>query len=189
MTTDALELRLKFLKEAARTLAISAPAISANMGGAYDSLLAAEERDVNMSRKEWDALRRDLCGSCGSLVVPGWSCTVSHRSHPAKKNKTSSEPKELVYSCLRCDRRTVQALQSRPAKHIRTGARTKTDEPLQMAPSNALATEDSKVTKSVNATSKQRKKARKGGLQAMLDKNKTDASGKNGQLDLMDFLQ
>jgi hypothetical protein len=46
--------------------------------------------------------------------------------------------------------------------------------------------DDSKVSKSVNASSKQRKKARKGGLQAMLEKSKAQNSSQGG-LDLMDF--
>lgn len=40
--------------------------------------------------------------------------------------------------------------------------------------------------KTLNASSKQRQKARKGGLQALLDKKKTQASSAGG-LDLMDF--
>jgi len=41
------------------------------------------------------------------------------------------------------------------------------------------------VPKTANASSKQRQKARKGGLQAMLEKNKTQTS--NPGFDLMDF--
>jgi hypothetical protein len=194
MTPDAVELRLKFLVEAARTLAIPAPAVSANLGAAHHSLLTAEERDVGLSQKEWDMLRREICGACGNMMVPGWTYGISHRVRPTKTSKTLTEPsakqqKQLVYSCLRCDRRTVQTVQSRPPKHIRTNIKTKEEEPLQAVSSKVSATEDSRVTKSVNATSKQRKKARKGGLQAMLDRNKTTKSAQGNQLDLMDFMQ
>lgn len=48
------------------------------------------------------------------------------------------------------------------------------------------AQESSKVLKSVNASSKERKKARKGGLAAMLEKSKTQSSNQGG-FDLMDF--
>lgn len=196
MATDAVEIRLKFLKEAARTLAAPSAVVSANIGSAYDSLLAAEERDVGMSQKEWDALRRDICGSCGNMMVPGWPCGTTTRIRSTKMNRTMSETsetnkpeKQLVYNCLRCDRRTVQTLQSRPSKHVKPATKTRPDELSQAVSSNALATDDSKVTKSVNATSKQRKKARKGGLQAMLDRSKMANSAQGSQLDLMDFLQ
>ncbi|KAF3049820.1 hypothetical protein E8E11_004918 [Didymella keratinophila] len=53
-------------------------------------------------------------------------------------------------------------------------------EPKQQAP------EINKVVKSVNASSKERKKARKGGLAAMLEKSKSQNSTSGG-LDLMDF--
>ncbi|RMZ72682.1 rnase p rpr2 rpp21 snm1 subunit domain-containing [Pyrenophora seminiperda CCB06] len=43
-----------------------------------------------------------------------------------------------------------------------------------------------KGPKTLNATSKQRQKARRGGLQAMLEKKKTEAAGMGG-LDFMDF--
>ncbi|KAI4945961.1 hypothetical protein J4E91_007402 [Alternaria rosae] len=46
--------------------------------------------------------------------------------------------------------------------------------------------EDDAAPKTINASSKQRQRARKGGLQAMLDKKKTQDSGTGG-LDFMDF--
>jgi len=194
MTTDAIELRLKFLQEAARILAVPSPAVSANIGAAHDGILTAEERDLGLSQKDWNALRREVCGCCGNTMVPAWSCRVSHRIRPTRRSKTSSEAsdrpeKQLVYSCLRCDRRTVQTVQSRPPKHVRSKATNKEDAPLAAVSTKALAAEDSRVAKSVNATSKQRKKARKGGLQAMLDRNKVTKSAQGSQLDLMDFMQ
>jgi hypothetical protein len=44
---------------------------------------------------------------------------------------------------------------------------------------------EEKVPRTANANSKQRQKARKGGLQAMLEKNKSQATSKG--FDLMDF--
>jgi hypothetical protein len=46
--------------------------------------------------------------------------------------------------------------------------------------------EENVAAKTINASSKQRQKARRGGLQAMLDKKKTQDSGAGG-LDFMDF--
>jgi RNase P subunit RPR2 len=195
MTTDAVELRLNFLKQAARHLAVPSPTVAATMGTAHTNILVAEDQDVSTSRKDWDALRRGICGSCGNAMLPGWSCKVSYRSQPMKKSKLSPKPsskpeKQLVYSCSRCDRKTVQALPSRPPKHIESRLRTNDNKQSQAIPTEMLAVEDSRVSKSVNATSKQRKKARKGGLQAMLDKNKSNKATQGGLgLDLMDFMQ
>jgi hypothetical protein len=53
-------------------------------------------------------------------------------------------------------------------------------------PANSAAKDDEiKKPRAVNASSKQRQKARKGGLQAMLEKNKSQNSSQG--LDLMDF--
>jgi hypothetical protein len=50
----------------------------------------------------------------------------------------------------------------------------------------ATKQEDDVAPKTMNASSKQRQRARKGGLQAMLDKKKTQDS-RSGGLDFMDF--
>ncbi|KAF2691317.1 hypothetical protein K458DRAFT_287683 [Lentithecium fluviatile CBS 122367] len=135
MASAPVELRLNFLKEAARTLAVPSPAVSASIGAAHDNLLVAENRDIETSRKDWEALRRDVCGYIGPKM------------------------------------------------------RMKDDESAQTVSTKPLAEEHSKISKSANATSKQRKKARKGGLQAMLDKNKTTNSAPGLGLDFMDFMQ
>ncbi|PSN73248.1 hypothetical protein BS50DRAFT_568829 [Corynespora cassiicola Philippines] len=183
------EAQLSFLQEAAHLLALSAPTTSAALGAARDALLDTQEGELKASRSQLEAMRREFCGACGHLLVPGWSCRVSYetsKSLPSKKDvaSTPSRPeKNAVHTCLRCDRRNVFPLASRSAKHIK-GRKVKVEPPPQME-DNA-----SKVVKSVNASSKQRKKARKGGLQAMLDKNKMQTSAQGGLgLDLMDFMQ
>ncbi|KAF2030100.1 hypothetical protein EK21DRAFT_66224 [Setomelanomma holmii] len=50
---------------------------------------------------------------------------------------------------------------------------------------NKTVNDDQKLPKTANASSKQRQKARKGGLQAMLEKNKNQSSSQG--FDLMDF--
>jgi hypothetical protein len=54
-----------------------------------------------------------------------------------------------------------------------------------IATSKPVKEDDQKVLKTANASSKQRQRARKGGLQAMLEKNKTQSLSQG--LDLMDF--
>ena len=125
-------------------------------------------------------------------MVPGWSCQVSHQTQAAKgrANKDLAKPaarpdKLLVYTCSRCHRQTLQTLQLKAPRHVVRKQRVVNSKPA--LPVNKPAQEDdSKVAKSANASSKQRKKARKGGLQAMLEKTKAQNSSQGG-LDLMDF--
>jgi hypothetical protein len=186
--------RLNFLKEATKLLAVSSPTTSATLGAARDRLLQEQGADIEIAPKEWDALRREVCGACGSLMLPGWSCVISKerrssiRAKGAKEevlNKSRKE-KDLVYSCLRCHRRTVQRLPLVPAR--RTGifkGHSKMNQSVSGTEDSNLGREK-KESKSMNASSKQRAKARKGGLQAMLAKSKTTSASKG--LDLMDFM-
>ncbi|KAJ4367287.1 hypothetical protein N0V83_006868 [Neocucurbitaria cava] len=190
-TKDQIELRTKFLKEAAHALAVSSPAASAFLGSARSNLI--EDADLELPSKEHDAFRREFCGACGNLMIPGWSCKVSMCSQTKKQDmKPKSQIKEstqlrkrTIYNCSRCHRTTTQTVQPRPSRPLRKSkGRT---EPEPMLDNKKLSKEDdAKVLKSINASSKQRQKARKGGLQAMLAKNKSQASNQGG-FDLMDF--
>ncbi|KAF2189761.1 hypothetical protein K469DRAFT_683155 [Zopfia rhizophila CBS 207.26] len=198
-TINGIELRLRFLKESAHLLVISSPTTSAILGAERDKLLQTQEADLQASKKEWDTHRRELCGACGNLMLPGWSCEVtkeSHTSKPKKREKTEKNEagpeKSMVYSCRRCHRKTVQPLQSRPPKHMRkASALPKSTDPVSAIKDSSFQDDKTKVTKAANASSKQRAKARKGGLQAMLAKSKTQSSGGQPEglgLDLMDFM-
>lgn len=186
---DLVERRSNFLREAAHLLAVSSPTTSAFLGAAQDRLIADAELDLHP--KEVDALRRAFCGACGNPMIAGWSCKVAHQteSKGVQKNKRpskdSTQPtKHIVYTCLRCERQTVQSLQARPSRHVRKSTAQKVSQPLPEPKKQTL--EVSKVVKSVNASSKERKKARKGGLAAMLEKSKSQNSNQGG-FDLMDF--
>lgn len=193
MAVDPVELRLKFLQRAAQSLNVSSPAVSGNLGAAHNNLLTANDRDIETVQKDWDALRRNDCGACGNIMVPGWSSAVSHQSRSGRKRSDqtkTSKPleKQIVYTCLRCDRKTFQMPPSRPSKHIRAQVNGSIMDAAPVKETKKPVIEDqNKITKSSNATSKQRKKARKGGLQAMLHKNKPTSTGPG--LDLMDFMQ
>ena len=176
-STKAIERRANFLREAAHLLAVSSPVTSAPLGAAQDRLVVDAELDLQP--KEVDALRRGFCGACGNPLIPGWSCKETKPSADA-----SQSAKHIVYTCLRCERETVQSLQVRPAKHIRRSTSRKAAQPIPEPKQQTH--EASKVVKSVNASSKERKKARKGGLAAMLEKSKAQSSNQGG-LDLMDF--
>ena len=188
-TTDFVERRLKFLREAAHLLAVSSPTSSAFLGSAQDRLI--EDAELDLQPKEADALRRSFCGACGNPLIAGWSCKVAHQTDikrvrkERKPSKDSTQPaKHIVYTCLRCERQTVQSLQTRPPRHVRKSTKQKVAQPLPEPKQQAQ--EVSKTPKSVNASSKERKKARKGGLAAMLEKSKSQNSNQGG-FDLMDF--
>lgn len=191
-STDSSGLRLKFLQEAAYLLAVPSPSAAAFLGSASDRL--AVEADLDIAPKEHGVHRREICGACGNVMVPGWSCKVSNRvqrSTIGKKEKDNKPAlpnileKSTAYTCSRCQRETVHTLQPKPRRQVR---KPKASMNLMLpTPVNHAKKEVGEPTvKTTNANSKQRQKARKGGLQAMLDKNKSQSSGLGG-LDLMDF--
>ncbi|ORY13744.1 hypothetical protein BCR34DRAFT_480635 [Clohesyomyces aquaticus] len=198
---DGFGPRLKFLKEAAHLISIPSPAVSATLGAEYDKLLLLQDADLQATKKEWDAHRREICGACGNLMVPGWSCEVSpEKIVPDKvdKDKTKSPSKRLsrqgkamAYSCLRCHRRTVQSLPPRPPKHLNRNPSQIPEAVPDRETMKARPADQSRVAKSTSSNSKQRAKARKGGLHAILGKSKTQNSAQQGGLglDLMDFLK
>jgi RNase P subunit RPR2 len=189
-STDLVERRSKFLREAAYLLAVSSPTTSAFLGSAQDRLI--EDAELELQQKELDALRRGFCGACGNPMIAGWSCKVTHQTQTQRVRKEKKPAKEsrqptknVVYTCLRCERQTVQPLQARPTRHVRKSTTQKAPKPT-LETRKPAEEADSKVAKSVNASSKQRKKARKGGLQAMLEKTKSQSSSQGG-FDLLDF--
>lgn len=180
--------RAAFLQEAAQLLAVSSPSISAALGSARAKLV--EDAGAEFTQKHYEAFQREFCGACGSLMIPGWSCQVTVQSGQAYKTKGATKKpmnsrKKTIYTCLRCHRETSQEIQQRAAQRLRK-SKGHTDARSTFDIRQLQTTEEPvKVVKSINATSKQRQKARKGGLQAMLDKSK--AQNTNSGFDLMDF--
>lgn len=185
--TDSIALRSSFLKEASHLLAVSSPSVCAFIGAEKGRLLA--EANVELPLKEDDADRRSTCSSCGNLLIPGWSCQVAISSDPQHGRRRSQEASKstakrdtnVVYRCLRCDRRTERMLYPQARRRLKTPT-TSISSTLEIRSSKKA---DDAKPKTANASSKQRQKARKGGLQAMLERNKLQTS-KLG-LDLMDF--
>ncbi|KAF2804918.1 uncharacterized protein BDZ99DRAFT_145769 [Mytilinidion resinicola] len=199
---QALQSRLQYLKDAAHLLHAQSPTAAAVLGAQYDKLLVDRNLDLEASQKEWDSHRRDICGACGNLLIPGRSCQVSQESHssksskaPKSKRRTGDVEKAMVYTCSRCDAKTVQPLQRPPKLLGRQAGISKSQNQTNSNPrATAISSDDtSTAPKSANASSKKRAKARKqGGLQALLDKSKSDTSkSRQGEfgLDLMDFMK
>jgi RNase P subunit RPR2 len=190
--TELIASRSAYLQEAAHLLAISSPSASAFLGSARDRLV--EDSEIEVPARERDALRRETCGACGYLLIPGWSCEVSNANQPRKglaKGKTTSNcspasDTNLVYQCRRCHRTTELLLQTQPRRQLNKKSTMPIIQKPGITTSDRPAKEDdTKILKTSNSSSKQRQKARKGGLQAMLDKNKSQSSSQ--ALDLMDF--
>ena len=193
MTRNMSEARLRFLKAASVQLATVAPNISAELMSAFTQSLSETQDDTQQTKKEWAQMQRECCSACGNLMLPGWSNSLRHgqpgsasaRKQPQKR--TSSPKVSIVTVCLRCDRKRMQLFERRQPKHMSFKINHNLGR-LDVAVPSASHDQE-KVTKSANATSKQRKKSRKGGLQAMLEKNKGQSSGGGIGLDLMDFMQ
>jgi tartrate dehydratase beta subunit/fumarate hydratase class I family protein len=202
---DALQARLRFLNDSAHLIAIGSPTTSAVLGSHYDKLLAENDLDLQASKKDQDSRRREVCGACGSLMIPGWSCHViqenikpkeAQRAKKFSRKSTGKLEKVKVYTCLRCHRKTVQPVLARESKVLLKKPIVSKSQTIQHAASAAPAsiTEYASATsKSANASSKKRAKARKqGGLQAMLAKSKTELLGPSSEdfgLDLMDLMK
>jgi RNase P subunit RPR2 len=188
---DLVTSRFTYLQEAAHLLAVSSPSASAFLGLARNRLV--EDTGTEVPTREWDALRRETCGACGNMLIPGWSCEVSNEHQTrAKSGKRKSIPSGLatsntsvVYHCHRCHRKTEQLLQPPARRQVNKLANRIVSNPSIAAISKPVKEDDPKVLKTANSSSKQRQRARKGGLQAMLEKNKTQSLSQG--LDLMDF--
>lgn len=190
----AIDARLKYLREAAHLLCFTAPTATATFGLARGKLLEDQDLDLAAPPKEWDAFRREVCGACGNLMLPGRSCEVRNEPRPTTGAAGSKRPKQatrrerdVVYACLRCHRKTLLAIPLRAPKHMRKSAPKVKAEPAAVAPKDSSLADKNKVIKTSNASSKQRAKARKGGLSAMLAQSKSQSSASKG-LDLMDFM-
>ena len=195
---DTLQARLRFLNDSAHLIAVGSPTTSAVLSSHYNKLLAENDLDLQASKKDQDSRRREVCGACGSLMIPGWSCHViqgniepqeAQRAKRISRKPTSKLEKAKVYSCLRCHRKTVQPIVARESKVILKKSIVSKSQAIQHAASAAPAS----ITESANASSKKRAKARKqGGLQAMLAKSKTESLGPSSGgfgLDLMDLMK
>jgi len=166
---DALQARLRFLNDSAHLIAIGSPTTSAVLGSHYDKFLAENDLDLQASKKDQDSRRREVCGACGSLMIPGWSCHViqenikpkeAQRAKKFSRKSTGKLEKVKVYSCLRCHRKTVQPVLARESKVLLKKPIVSKSQTIQHAASAAPA---SATPKSANASSKKRAKARKQG--------------------------
>ena len=150
------------------------------------------ENEAVKSRKKDQAAQ---CKACGMISLPGVNTSISimsHRSRPPKKlvKRGSSvtrtkikSPRFVVRKCLTCHRFTKDLLGgSEDSVKARKSL-------LQTGNTTPETVQNLSITSTKNASSKERAKARKGGLQAMLAKSKSTTKPVASGLDLMDFMQ
>lgn len=213
----SMEARLSFLRSSADHFALVAPVTSSFLSAQTPRLLA--KLDDNSKFKKQYQKSRHSCAACGNLFVPvaTYRATIetstSQRHHKNTFKRVQARPpkKVQITECLKCN--SVVRLPVDPPPSFRSKARSRTQEAevstLDSAPAKAKSivpilksTSKPGPSKSMDATpmetvalkpnksAKDRAKARKkGGLQAQLDKSKTNSSTGGGfGLDLMDFM-
>jgi RNase P subunit RPR2 len=211
MALGSVVSRLRYLDGAAHLLSVASPAVSAQLLFQYNKIASENELDSS------DARKRSVCGACGNIMVPGWTCHVRSQSTGSKrvskkslrKRRSSGRPRttapgsvpgaggsemkglEMVYECRVCGRATRQTSPKKPPS--RRPARNTAPMTSPSTPAKHLGVDamESPRPASTNASSKRRAKARKqGGLQALLAKRKegVEQTGDFG-LDLMDLMK
>jgi len=184
MASPDLAARLRFLNEAAHLLAVPAPETSRHLMSKHNALV----HDHNLDTPEQ---RPTSCGACGAIMVPGWEGRLEMASNGVVKRQNgkggkplktgvSRDPKAMVYTCDSCGR-TTQLPLDLPAKPTRNTLSSLAQKSTK-APEKAVAAAPSNV--------KKRAKSKKGGLAAILAKQKESQSQSTSfGLNLMDFMK
>jgi len=213
MASAAVNSRLRYLDAVATRFSITAPTVVAGLR--IQSVRLADDSGVLLS-----AAREDVCGACGSVLVPGSSCTKTIQLQVDKSRKSASKVKSItketsntkpkkvmVYTCKRCNKNTRIPIGQPPQRKQTTVLKVE-EKPEINAPIPALsslqATDDiakpalaydvavvANQSQQVLTKSRQRAKTKKqSGLQALLAKNKANASAAaSPAFDLMDFMK
>lgn len=195
MVSATVSSKLNFLDRAARYYALASPSTSAHL---------AVQRN-NQAEREPLTVRSNVgsssCQACGTLLMSGVTTRISviggasrskaytkrSEGRARKANNTDKLPKSIVWHCLICYRYTKKPIV--PVVRVQKAVsltKTRTIE----APSGDKETAGEPASRATkNASSKQRAKARQGGLQALLQKTRQDAKITESGLNLTDFMK
>lgn len=199
MAHQGTRARTNYLNDSAHLLTSTSPAISRHL----ISQMHAVALDTNQGLSE--AQKRDACGACGNLMIPGWtSCTyldkgtsrLELRMRTNRKGKTgdlqlregggaaAAAEKCIFHECLVCNRKTRQPLQISVKSNSKQ--QEQVSSPSLASPASAVtgrtqlpakSRPEPPMSSSMNASSRRRARARKqGGLQALLATKKEDES-------------
>ena len=198
LRSATMDAKTKHLMAAAYSYALIAPATSAHLSSHCYS--AATNRALPSLVGEFGA-----CKGCGTIFIPGSNSRISivHGTEPKNRTRSSNYPhdpystratKFIKVDCLTCHRYEKTPLQgsisTRPKKHSLSDNQTPPSVSVVCDNKSSDLPQSSK-TGTVNASSKQRAKARKkGSLQAILEKSKVSTTASAGfGLDLLDLMK
>ncbi|KAK7536176.1 uncharacterized protein J3D65DRAFT_406832 [Phyllosticta citribraziliensis] len=202
METKDFSARLRFLDDSARLLSFGAPETSSFLEAQHDRLLVENGMAVPELR------RREVCGACGTILIPGHSCRIlQERKQPAavqdngangriskqkgtRKAVKGGDGKEKVYVCSKCHSETRIPLPTPKARMNKMKKGTH-DAAAETSESGVEPVAERPVSSVANVGSKKRAKARKGGLQAMLASSRKEnkPASQGFGLDLMDLMR
>lgn len=183
--------RARFLQDASRALLVHSPAVSARLG--LQSILHHEQQS---GAKE---LTTTPCQSCGSQLIPSWSCTRISKSNIVPVKRRALSDGTIVYRCNKCGCLSSRKRSPRASRvHQRSHRPCPFDQaPSTQPPSSSMPYSSQTMKLSTSATAevastasnpRKRQKSRKnGGLSALVAQSKSQ-TGTSG-LDLMDFIK
>ena len=191
MRTTNVAARLQYLDEASLRLLTTSPALSAHLQGARQALADENGNEVVSHGSTWN------CAACGSVMVPGLSCT-SIRDPPRKRirkdrlAKQEFAVKTVKLQCSRCDAiTTIEAVKPERSRKVQVAqTRPTTSVHEDTAVENRIITKP--TTESAEKTSRKRTRAKKStSLQSMLAGQKVVKSKETQGfgLDLMDLMR
>jgi RNase P subunit RPR2 len=184
MEPRELSARLRYLNESAQLIATTAPTTSRILMSRRNSLIFESGRDRS------EAQKRDACGACGTITIPGWESTVQLPRQQIRKGKNkisqAAKTKVVVYTCEACGRKTCYSL-DKPQMPKHTLGSSKSNITESSSTPKAVST----IPSSTSSSRKRTKSRKQGSLEALLERQKpsdTRTSGGFG-LDLMDFMK
>jgi hypothetical protein len=209
MEKDNWKDHVDFMTDAAHLLQAAAPETSAYLLSRRNELIFQSKGQLTPVQMQHD------CNGCGNILIPGQGRTTlkleSMRKHHRRQRKHGTEKKnhgkgqsknkvdlgksELqsgpvkILTCGYCDSVTKSFAKTVPAprrKAVKTAALAVTVK----VPKLPVAAGDGANKRAENSNSKQRAKARKAGLQALLSKNESTAKSQAPRsLTLADFMK
>jgi RNase P subunit RPR2 len=183
MASRELSARLRYLNESAQLLATTAPTTSRFLMSRRNSLIFESGRDRS------EAQKRDACGACGTITIPGWESKIQLPRQQIRKGKNkisqAAKTKVVFYTCEACRRKTCYSL-DKPQMPRHTLGSSKSN----ITELSATPKEVSTIPSSTSSSRKRAKSRKQGCLEALLARKKPDTRGSGAfGLDLMDFMK
>lgn len=189
-----VDVRLRYLDDAAKSLFISSPAISAHLQTARRSLID----DQNGLSSELSTER--ICTVCGYMLIPGRTCkaigiTAGRRTRLDRLSRTGSGVNIEKVQCDSCGRVSMiekpssNAKQRKPEPEVRSAQRAKQTISEKVEPTSGPPPG---LTQHAEEPSRKRPRNKKPTLQSLLSNQqksiKSNPTGDYG-LDLMDLMK